>query len=130
MMREIKFRVWSNTTKEWIKSSEVYLRKDGIPFVNTISNGISGMYEADLILIQYTGLKDKNGKEIYEGDIILKKGYEEGLGKVYYCETGMGFFIELIKGYRWAFHYSDGPNWHRDELEIIGNIYENPELLK
>jgi hypothetical protein len=77
---------------------------------------ISGRY----ISLQFTGLKDKNGKEIYEGDILKHSDYKSPL-YVYFCECCAGFRLQL-KNY--------GNNELIDqEDEIIGNIYENSELL-
>jgi len=79
-----------------------------------------------VIIMQYTGLKDKNGKEIYEGDIV-KYQYDEGDGFrwnteiITWMDNLTGWF-PIVVGYHSGFSMKD--------LEIIGNIYENPELLK
>ena len=71
-------------------------------------------------IIQCTGLKDKNGRLIYEGDIV-KNGLHNDLVEWY---KG-GFWVNgFINGAKWNIHYS------HQNLEVIGNIYENPELLK
>mgnify|MGYP001233689767 FL=1 len=77
------------------------------------------------ILMQYTGLKDKNGKEIYEGDIIRESDGDGGYiyAKVVYYKDG---FMGKEKGFEPEYPISDFKN----ETEVIGNIYENPELLE
>lgn len=79
-------------------------------------------------IMQFTGLRDKNGKEIYEGDIIQKKTRERRremiqVGSVTWDEKVLGFNI-----YR-TDHYIGMLTWV-DDIEVIGNIYENPELLR
>jgi len=87
----------------------------------------------NIILMQYTGMKDKNGREIYEGDIVRDFGFlgneEERIGIVVWDDecVPVGFNIKPIKG-KWADEM--GYWWKWEELEIIGNVYENPELLK
>jgi len=107
-MREIKFRAWNKKTK--------LMRYD----IFDVRLGNDEDYE----IMQFTGLKDKNGKEIYEGDIIRyeKKHYLIKWGKKNKA------FIGKIKGDKEEYILSEADK--PDELEVIGNIYENPELLR
>ena len=124
-MREIKFRAWCTELKDFQTDSDG--DSGGITLEEMVEMHI--VTQAPLpktaILMQYTGLKDKNGKEIYEGDIV-NAWYEEDGG---YNSKDKG---EVV--YRWqdsmfalkpAFPLSQ---YHK--FEIIGNIYENKELLK
>lgn len=80
-----------------------------------------------ILLMQYTGLKDKNGKEIYEGDVCEQVG---GLFHVIWWKAG--FSLEPVKdktGFGYAHHFKLGSETMK-KTEIIGNIYENKELLK
>lgn len=91
-MREIKFRVWDKGNEE------------------------------DMILMQYVGIKDKNGKEIYEGDIVhMRCDGLSGFGEVIF-EDGC-FWIDDKKRKRTYPLYNEG------EYRVDGNVYENPELL-
>ena len=119
-MREIKFRAWDDITKEMfddIQNSNVF---EG--FLN------SGSYD----IMQFTGLHDKNGKEIYGGD-LLKWEHSEHLLEVRWNNIGWDLFSKLFK----KFGLPDGSYCssfnvlgYLRKSKIIGNIYENPELIK
>lgn len=131
-MREIKFRAWNKKEQlmylsGW-ESEDWSIYFDGAVIEKQIDNFGGREYEVwretkDLVLMQYTGLKDKNGVEIYEGDYIVWDS-EEGAsnrGLVYYNQEDCQF---RYKG--------DSVDYEilNQFSEVIGNIYENPELLK
>lgn len=113
-MREIKFRAWNKSRKAW--EIGVVIGLDGR--VVGWSNG-----GADIELQQYTGRKDRNGREIYEGDIL--KGYG-ALRECYWDDGSDG----CRGGWEFIEHRSAGGSVRDADLEVIGNIYENSELLK
>lgn len=138
MNREIKFRIWAdnkfynkclvgntnNTNDEKWTCPMVWLEKQK-EWVHC-DNGI---------ICQYTGLKDKNGKEIYEGHVVLLTcyNYEEpvfgGNFKVIYDDiNGMWLLVDLENKDR-GFAFGEIRSYYKAEIEIIGNIYDNPELL-
>ncbi len=141
-MRKIKFRAWDKEKKEWYKPvHEAYAGKLWELFIGfsgeLCAHRIGGMehqsnwpnrYE----LMQFTGLLDKNGKEIWEGDIVSYpnpscKG-DIKLGSYSFSdydvqENGTGFYIDRSDS------HVEGLT-DTDCIEVIGNIYENPELTK
>jgi len=117
-MREIKFRAWMG---DKILKDIVIVSPEITKFGSALNIGIKDFIEqgeGEYILMQYTGLKDKNGKEIYEGDII---GCENCMNSYILWEDG----AFCISGDNDVVAQSDASQW-----EVIGNIYENPELVK
>lgn len=114
-MRQIKFRAWETELKEMVIPPSGFR---GICFAKP-DKIIRDNWDK-LIWMQFTGLLDKNKKEIYEGDICKWKFLEDGdaISEVYYFGAAFGLHGQMLN------------TMAKDSIEIIGNIYENPELLK
>lgn len=129
-MREIKFRAWKNQAERMYDVTNMMWKDDWIGVNSTDSIGINYVdnhLPNDYELMQYTGLKDKNEVEIYEGDVCLYDGLpgaKKGLPIVWHRG---GFFLQgrLVTDTEPLTQVSS----HRS-MEVIGNIWENPELLK
>ena len=119
-MREIKFRAWDKINKEMFNVESINFQERRV-----YKDVVSYRNFNDIELMQYTGLKDKNNKEIYEGE-ILSNGNNEKPYKVIF-ENG-SFRAEFEGDFE---EYSfDLINIVAQGCEIVGNIYENPELIK
>jgi uncharacterized phage protein (TIGR01671 family) len=127
MGRELKFRVWDNLKKEWISNKHIWrMRTDEHGVGEILPNTFYWKQHPDgLTYQQYTGLKDKDGVEIYEGDIVQSHSEdfenENFVGKIIYDE---GSFLT------WINQNDIRGIWSRNDIEVIGNLYENPELLE
>ena len=141
-MRKIKFRAWDKKSKKMRQVTEIvfntgfYMEKNDnsvkliwVKGQDIIENKeIQMQREKDYILMQYTGLKDKNGVEIYEGDIVAERGH--------YCNSDKIIYQKI----QWKENYScwlrgeyqrlTPKNIKQYQIEVVGNIYDNPDLLK
>jgi uncharacterized phage protein (TIGR01671 family) len=131
-MREIKFRVWEENVKQMfynvgIVNDELYLMLDGVGF------DVVGDYR-EFKLMQYTGLKDKNGKEIYEGDIIHSLSpFFTGEGTIHDYDDDYYEVVWMEEEARFCLKKKNGLYAYVDELiepTVKGNIFENPEILE
>ena len=121
---KLKFRAWLKKRQEmdneidhisWLED-ELYCIGDGITYMVSAE---------DLVLMQSTGLVDKNGKEIFEGDIVK-------MSKDVYSEPT---YYEVVRHYGGAYRLESKKHgcelWLRHaDCEVVGNVYENPELLE
>lgn len=126
-MREIKFRAWDKALKSWTNYS---IDDDLLMFYDKHAECWETDQEGErFILCQYTGLKDNEDREIYEGDIVKAISFARWIGVVKYSDENQAFiFDDLDKKYRGK--STVFMNQLDDGFEILGNIYENPELLK
>ena len=125
-MREIKFRAWD-------KELRVMVDWRGMNKFNDLYDALDcnhyDVATATYALMQYTGLKDKNGKEIYEGDIV--KDYNGNILQVSWADCWARYMMSLDG--RNCMYYLEDYNHNKPDclarnMRIIGNIYENPEL--
>ena len=127
-MREIKFRAWDNFFKQMYYfdfENNIEVRSGHLWIVH--EEGAISSKSPSIKIMQYTGLKDKNGIEIYEGDIV---SWNNKIGYIGFLKQEMGYCIILKDtdfrlGHR---NIGSGYDFNAD-IEVIGNIYENPELI-
>lgn len=116
-MREIKFRAWDLDEKKMYLIDKLTTEE----WVTYTSKHVTG--KGNTVFQQYTCLKDKNGIEIYEGDVVKDCSHTGGIFKIEWCDDLIGYYAPV--------------DWVEEEylslglmdVEIIGNIYENPDLL-
>ena len=121
-MREIKFRVWHKADEKMYEvygfaQNKWFLKGKQFPMPN-----------GAVVIMQYTGLKDKNGKEIYEGDLLTDYGEAPPLYVEYSEKHGAYCFVDKFDP-SGTVYYTPLMIYY-EQMEVIGNIYENPELLE
>lgn len=111
-----KFRVWDNHYKKWLTAEAMELNVK----LNPVGGGAFTVLPLDkfIDISQFTGLTDKNGKEICEGDVVECYGMAQSIT------------IDGFHGYRFMFGLDTLTRENGVNGKVIGNIYENPELLK
>ena len=114
-MREIKFRAWDKQYNRWAVSAPTIVER----FHKSLPS---------CELMQYTGLKDKNGKEIYEGDIVAIENYNSFLKKWLPHNTEVKWFGAGFRAMEGSI--SNDLTFLPNHNEVIGNIYENKDLLE
>lgn len=126
-MREIKFRAWCKIDNSMIipitLQEVIFQRK---------SNFSLEQLNQDVIFMQFTGLHDKNGKEIYEGDIVeFEQFKEKKKGKIVFNYKTCSFevWVTIVVGAYGEKATNQYLICHCDCIEVIGDIYQNPELL-
>ena len=124
-MREIKFRAWDKANKKILDIEDLHWDDCTREFLIRTTMYRDYFDTEDMILMQYAGLRDKNGKEIYEGDIVEVTRqciFEKGV--VVFID---GCYFVKVKEVVLALYECEPNNY---KLKVIGNIYENPELLE
>jgi uncharacterized phage protein (TIGR01671 family) len=153
VVKKLKFRCWDEDRKIFLYAGDTL--EDGFSFLLNLNGDLiavkekaRGNFDAvyarigyNLELMQFTGYKDKNGKEIYEGDIVtyrvenqISGGYlGTNAGFIFYDERTLSFAIKDKRrdnGKDLYISINQGYDAYGGSLEIIGNIFENPELLQ
>ena len=129
--RVIKFRIWNKKTNTWVEGHgpDELASLDGVNlFGETIllgafMDGVSIKDLNDCVALQYIDIEDKNDKQIFEGDIVKWDG---GIYQVQYCNNYACCGFRLFNGDESL--ETECENWKN--TEVIGNIYENPDLIK
>jgi len=121
-----KFKAWDNENKCWTN----YAITDDLQIFYDKYTGCWHRKNKDrFVLVQSTGLKDKNGAEIYEGDIVKAVAFLKWIGIVKYDTEKAAFMLDGVNDTHTRDNYVYMSQFD-DDFEILGNIYENPELME
>lgn len=125
-MREIKFRAWSSGRKEMTEVESIHFKGNAVYLISKHLRLVANLDETELM--QFTGQKDMNGKEVFEEDILKLENRDFGI--VQYNNLNCNYYIQLIN-----YHFNVAIDFkkvfsYQSKVEIIGNKYENPELLE
>ena len=126
-MRQIKFRAWDKKENCWVGGFCIHKSGAFSPFWNPEKKEptwwTDKLRNSRIILMQFTGLHDKNGKEIWEGDIVRVSPHNNSMKVIYddhsamFRTKGKGIPAPLV-------------SWIGFDIEVVGNIYSNPELIE
>ena len=137
MKDRFKFRVWCKERKEWEKDQVAITNKENyiIDFSNQNFTRVTNIDPVQHEINFCTGLKDKNGKLIFEGDILKEKYFDSDKEQFEYAYLQIGYDEKWCSYYQQVIDYDYKEafpefDFKEENIEVIGNIYENPELLK
>lgn len=135
MNDRFKFRAWNKTAKIMKEVSQLNFSEEQMGNLPNDSSKctVHLCWQPSMIIMQCTGLKDRNGKLIYEGDIVRTWKFSTGVTKlsvIVWNETRCGFRLCDIDNYRRGIYRYPQSMVNVTTIEALGNVYENPELLE
>lgn len=127
-----KYRAWDSANKEMFKDTFAITENGQVVVVEqeSVASSPDYVFVYHLVIMQSTGLKDKNGKEIFEGDILACKTDDEVINLNIFWDEERALFMFESKKYNEQEPLAELVENNTYPFEIIGNIYENPELLE
>lgn len=128
-MREIKFRAWDKSQNKMYQVRGINFDNEDL-WLKINETQIMGANLFEVELMQYTGLKDKNGKEIYKGDILQFYNDVDYIIKPGYAKVVFKDGAFCCKHFKYGTEYLANMDMSDMDITVVGNIYENPELLK
>lgn len=130
MKDRFKFRVWCENNQEWEKDTILISNKNMYEIRNDKFTKYTNIDPKNHIINFCTGLKDKNGKLIYEKDILLSPDNDEPYMVIVEWDNEKGYIVKAWNGKEFEYALSDDTLESLKYFQIIGNEFENPELLE